>query len=85
MYICVCNAVNERQVLEAVAQGARDLRDLRTELGVGSCCGRCAKAARDYLASQAPADELTCSGIPLPELNTLNVVELSRSPVQRVA
>ncbi|CAM5202876.1 Bacterioferritin-associated ferredoxin OS=Castellaniella defragrans OX=75697 GN=HNR28_002173 PE=4 SV=1 [Castellaniella defragrans] len=85
MYICVCNAVNERQIQEALAHGARDLRDLRAELGVGACCGRCAKAAREYLASQTGLEAQLVAGAPLPDLNTIKVVELSRSPVRRVA
>ena len=34
MYVCVCNAVTERQIHHAAAQGARTLRDLRQSLGV---------------------------------------------------
>ena len=29
MYICVCNAISERQLQDAIAQGAADLGDLR--------------------------------------------------------
>lgn len=49
MYVCVCRAVTERQIQEAVQGGARNLRDLRRELGVTSECGRCASCARDCL------------------------------------
>ena len=49
MYVCVCNAVTERQIREAVAGGARTLKDLRRELGVGSECGRCTSCARACL------------------------------------
>lgn len=49
MYICVCNAVTERQVKQAVKEGACSLRDLRDCLGVASECGRCAKSALDCL------------------------------------
>ncbi|MBL8438127.1 MAG: (2Fe-2S)-binding protein [Zoogloeaceae bacterium] len=51
MYVCVCNAVTERHINEAVAQGARHLRDLRSTLGVTVDCGRCARCARDCLKS----------------------------------
>ncbi|MFB1029171.1 MAG: (2Fe-2S)-binding protein, partial [Thauera sp.] len=43
MYVCVCNAVTERQIHHAAAQGARTLRDLRQSLGVTAECGRCAR------------------------------------------
>jgi len=49
MYICVCNAISERQVQEAVAQGAQALSDLQASLGVATCCGHCAETATEYL------------------------------------
>jgi|GEM_PF-643222 len=55
MYICVCNAVTERQVRACVAAGARTLGDLQFELGVASCCGCCAQTAQEYLPGGARA------------------------------
>lgn len=49
MFICVCNAITERQVQEAVASGAGTLSDLEAQLGVGGCCGCCRDTATDYL------------------------------------
>ena len=49
MYVCVCRAVTERQIDNAVRAGARTLKDLRRELGVASECGQCATAARQCL------------------------------------
>ena len=49
MFICVCNAITERQVQEAVASGAHSLSDLEAQLGVGGCCGCCRDTATDYL------------------------------------
>ncbi len=49
MYVCVCQAVTERQIHEAARDGARTLKDLRRDLGVTSECGRCASCARDCL------------------------------------
>ena len=49
MYVCVCKAVTERQVHQAVCDGARSLKDLRRELGVTSDCGQCAVCARQCL------------------------------------
>ncbi len=51
MYVCVCNAVTEREIHHAAAQGARTLRDLRQSLGVTAECGRCARCAHDCLRS----------------------------------
>lgn len=49
MFICVCNAITERQVKTAVAEGAQTLSDLQGQLGVASCCGCCADTAIEYL------------------------------------
>ncbi|MCK2088004.1 (2Fe-2S)-binding protein [Thauera aromatica] len=49
MYVCVCNAVTERQIDQAVRAGATSLRHLRHQLGVSAECGRCARCAQDCL------------------------------------
>jgi len=49
MYICVCNAITERQVRASVDGGATTLSDLQFELGVATCCGCCAATAAEYL------------------------------------
>jgi bacterioferritin-associated ferredoxin len=49
MYVCVCQAVTDRQIREAAESGARTLKDLRRDLGVTRDCGRCATCARDCL------------------------------------
>lgn len=49
MYICICNAISDRQVTAAVARGASTLADLQDELGVATNCGCCAETAQEYL------------------------------------
>jgi bacterioferritin-associated ferredoxin len=49
MYVCLCNAVTDRQIREAVDEGAQSMRALRQQLGVASCCGRCAPYAKQVL------------------------------------
>lgn len=44
MYVCICSAVTDRQISQAVNGGAETLKALRTLLGV---CGGCCKCARD--------------------------------------
>jgi bacterioferritin-associated ferredoxin len=66
MYVCVCQAVTERQVREAVDQGVTSMRGLREHLGVASECGRCARCAHGILkeCNNCPRREeaLACSG-----------------------
>ncbi len=49
MFICVCNAITERQVQTAVAGGVVTMSELQGELGIASCCGCCAETAAEYL------------------------------------
>lgn len=49
MYICICNAVTQRQVEECAKAGVHSLDELAFELGVGAGCGRCKECAVDVL------------------------------------
>jgi len=49
MYICLCNAITERQIIQAAERGARTAHDLAHALGVGQGCGRCMSCAKDLL------------------------------------
>ena len=49
MYICLCKAVTDRQIHAAVSEGCDSMRSLQRELGVASCCGKCAPSAREVL------------------------------------
>jgi bacterioferritin-associated ferredoxin len=49
MYVCVCNAITDREVRGAIALGARSLGDLQATLGVATCCRRCADCAKSIL------------------------------------
>jgi bacterioferritin-associated ferredoxin len=49
MYVCICKAVKERQIREAVHGGAIGLRDLMRDLRVGTGCGKCVPTARAVL------------------------------------
>lgn len=49
MYACICFAVKERDVREAVSGGPVRMSDLCANLGVGTKCGRCVSVLRDIL------------------------------------
>jgi bacterioferritin-associated ferredoxin len=49
MYICICSAVTERQIHQAVKAGATSMQDLRNTLNITADCGRCAPCARKCL------------------------------------
>ena len=49
MYVCICNAVTDKQIRQAADAGVRDLWQLQAELGVASNCGSCKEHASEIL------------------------------------
>lgn len=49
MFVCVCNGITERQIREAVHDGACSLNELGARLGLASGCGTCAEFANEVL------------------------------------
>ncbi|WP_085316230.1 (2Fe-2S)-binding protein [Derxia lacustris] len=56
MIVCVCHNISERRVRKCIDAGARCVRDLRDESGLGSSCGKCVQHARALL-NEAEAAE----------------------------
>lgn len=59
MFVCICNAVPEKCLREAVAEGATDFESLRDATCAATCCGCCEPEVRaildDALQGQAPS------------------------------
>jgi bacterioferritin-associated ferredoxin len=55
MYVCLCNAVTDREIRQCADLGARTLSDLGDALGVATCCGRCADTADRVLREHTEA------------------------------
>ncbi len=49
MYLCICKAVSDQQIRQAVEQGVRTLGDLSARFGVGIECGKCIDGIREFL------------------------------------
>lgn len=49
MIVCVCNNVSDRKIRQAVENGATTLFELRAQLSVGTCCGKCHSCAKEVL------------------------------------
>lgn len=58
MYVCVCNAVTERDIEKAVRRGARSLAELRLATGCSSNCGQCADLAETLIDEQLERQSL---------------------------
>ena len=66
MYVCICNAVTDSHIADALDAGARYVDDLTHSLGLGSCCGTCVELAEAVIDShrRSPARALpTDSGV----------------------
>ena len=71
MYVCLCNAVTDRDIHEAVASGARSLAELSLRTGCSDTCGTCAEQAEQILHDALGTDGSASSVIPLPVLQTV--------------
>ncbi len=49
MYVCLCKAVTDADIHEAVSGGVRTMRQLARQTGCSSNCGRCAVTAAEVL------------------------------------
>jgi bacterioferritin-associated ferredoxin len=58
MYVCICNAITDRDIREAARTGVDSMEALGDRLKVATCCGNCRDCAREVLRealSGAPA------------------------------
>jgi bacterioferritin-associated ferredoxin len=59
MYVCLCHGIRDRELQQAVDQGASSFEELQARTGVASCCRTCEPTARELLdtalASRRPA------------------------------
>lgn len=56
MYICVCHAVTQKQIHQAISEGAGTVKQLSEQLKVTSCCGSCLESVKDCLQQPVPAE-----------------------------
>jgi bacterioferritin-associated ferredoxin len=64
VYVCVCNAVTDREIRACADLGCRTVDDLRQRIGVASCCGRCAPTAEQVLREHAGRDAACTAAAP---------------------
>lgn len=51
MYVCVCNAITDKMIRQAAAEGVRSLAELTRRTGCAGSCGSCADFAEEVLQS----------------------------------
>ena len=68
MYVCVCNAITDKQIRAAAEGGTTDFWALQAELGVATGCGSCMDTASEILAEyRSPARGKRLAGDPVPQ------------------
>lgn len=56
MYICLCNALKEKEMAGAVARGANCVSQLYQSFGCKPVCGKCVPYVRENLLQTAITD-----------------------------
>lgn len=49
MIVCICNNVSDRKIRQAVHEGMSTMTELRDNLEVAACCGKCHACAKQVL------------------------------------
>lgn len=67
MYLCICKALTDKQINQAVDLGARTFGDLSARFGIGTECGKCVDSIREFLdACLAAPPPATVHEVPPP-------------------
>ena len=53
MYVCMCKAIKDSEIKDAVENGHSSLEALAEKLGVGTCCGGCREYAQMLINQHA--------------------------------
>lgn len=56
MYVCICNGINDRQVKEAVAAGAKKWTDVHEHHGCKPECGGCGVEISEFISKSKRND-----------------------------
>jgi bacterioferritin-associated ferredoxin len=55
MYVCLCKGVTDKQIRNAINEGACSMRDLQAALDVANQCGKCGRDCKSLLAESTIA------------------------------
>jgi bacterioferritin-associated ferredoxin len=69
MYVCVCKAVTDTQIKQAIDNGVCTRRQLFQCFGVGGDCGKCNKQVKELLDGGRQRHSIMSQTSPQPVLN----------------
>jgi bacterioferritin-associated ferredoxin len=52
MYVCLCHAVTDHEIHDAIDRGVEHVDELESMCGVGSGCGNCKSYAQELIESR---------------------------------
>ena len=68
MYVCLCNAVTQSDIRNAVDDGVRNLKQLRQATDCGAICGSCNDMALEVLQQAIMTKRQSKSLLPIMQL-----------------
>lgn len=63
MYICVCKAVTDRQVTQAINAGVDSRKRLMQCTGAGGVCGKCTASFKALLEENTQSRNMQAQGV----------------------
>lgn len=57
MYVCLCLGVTDRDIRQAVADGAQSVKEVNSILGTAKQCGKCGMMTRDIVKNELASGE----------------------------
>ncbi len=59
MIVCICHNVSDKAIRAALEAGASSLQEIRAQLNVGSCCGKCNAFAKTLVRAHVEETLIT--------------------------
>ncbi len=59
MIVCICHNVSDKAIRAAVDAGATTMQEIRGQLNVGSCCGKCNAFAKTLVRAHLEDTRIT--------------------------
>ena len=56
MYVCICNEVTDKEIKKATSTGICSMKELRSNLNIGTSCGKCSRHAKGLLNEYLTSD-----------------------------
>jgi len=85
MYLCVCNAVIDREIRTAAEAGCRSFSEIQKELGVATGCGKCEPCVREILADKASERRPSACTDPMADASSEPAPQLSLASLATAA